>query len=119
MLRKRPCRCCRRWFLPHRQAGDRQKFCSLPSCRRERHRRSCKRWHDKNPDYDREDRFRKKLEAELKSREDSPDPVRQLPLDTARDAVGMKGSVIIEESIRVLSAWARDAVRTQGLDTTK
>ena len=45
ILKKRPCRICRRWFLPDRRAGDRQKVCSGKECQRERHRRNCRIYH--------------------------------------------------------------------------
>jgi hypothetical protein len=41
MRRKRPCRICRRWFVPHPGAGDRQHVCSAVDCQRERHWRAC------------------------------------------------------------------------------
>ena len=56
MARKRPCRICRCWFLPHPRAGPRQQVCSRPECQRERHRRACADWRRRNPDYDAEDR---------------------------------------------------------------
>ena len=61
MARKRPCRVCRRWFWPHPRAGDRQHTCSRPDCQRERHRRACAAWRLRHPDYDREDRLRRRL----------------------------------------------------------
>ena len=35
MLRKRPCRICRRWFQPHARAGERQRVCSEAACQRD------------------------------------------------------------------------------------
>ncbi len=118
MLRKRPCRYCRRWFMPHPRAGDRQRYCNASDCQRERHRRACKLWHDSNPGYDREERFRQKEETVVSDRASSVDVLRRLPLDTARDAVSMEASVIIEESSKVLRNWARDAVEQQHVDKT-
>ena len=116
MVRKRPCGVCRRWFMPHRRVGERQQYCGDPACQRERHRRACKTWRDQNPDYDREDRLRRKLRA----RPDGPvaeteaglttDPQRRLDWSAARDAVGLETAVIIEESGQVLVDWVRDAV---------
>ena len=60
-MRKRPCKICRKWFLPNPRAGDRQRTCSEPACQRERHRRACSDWHRRNPDYDRESRLRARL----------------------------------------------------------
>jgi len=119
MRRKRPCRSCRQWFKPHPRAGDRQRYCSSPACQRERHRRACERWRKKNPDYDKEERFRRKVEAEVSCRASSADVLRRLPLETARDAVSMEASVIIEEASKVLRDWTRDAVREEPVDKTK
>ncbi len=35
--RKRPCRVCRRWFLPDGRLKNRQKTCGNPECQREWH----------------------------------------------------------------------------------
>ena len=37
--RKRPCRICKRWFMPHPRVKDRQKTCGNPPCQREWHRK--------------------------------------------------------------------------------
>ena len=116
MVRKRPCRSCRRWFAPHRRAGNRQRFCSDPECQRERHRLSCAAWRKQNPDYDREDRLRRKLRPDEGASNAGPptglmaDPQRRLDWSVARDAVGVETAVIIEESGQVLVEWVRDAV---------
>ena len=112
MRRKRPCRVCRRWFLPDPRAGDRQRTCSDPECQRERHRRACADWHRRNPDYDREDRLRRRLrrEPEEAGQAGSCGPLDQIDWEAARDAVGLQGSVLAEEIGEVLVSWARDAV---------
>ena len=108
MSRKRPCRICRRWFRPHPRTGDRQRVCGDLACQRERHRRACGRWRCRNPDYDREDRLRRRLrEADAKARGAG------LNWSAARDAVGLEVVVVIEEASRDLQSWARDAVLAQ------
>lgn len=103
MAQTRPCRICRRWFRPHPRAGDRQRVCSDPACQAERHRRACRGWHDRNPDYDREDRLRRRLRAsQLRGAE--------IDWSAARDAVGLEVVVVIEEASQDLRSWARDAV---------
>lgn len=109
MARKRPCRICRRWFEPHPRAGERQRVCGEASCQKERHRRSCVDWHRKNPGYDEEHRLRAKLRPAT-SQAVASDPLARLAWSAARDAVGLKTSVVIQESARVLAEWARDAV---------
>lgn len=114
MARKRPCRICRRWFTPHPRAGDRQRVCGDRGCQRERNRRSCASWRRRHPDYDREDRLRRRLR-----REEGPpegvgacrgDPLRRIDWSAARNAVGLQVAVTIEETGKVLEQWARNAV---------
>ena len=107
MVRKRPCRICRKWFESHPRAGDRQHTCSAPSCQRERHRRACADWRRRNPDLDREGRLRQKL----LSGGTAGNTLRGLNRDAVRDAVGLEVSVIIDELVRLLQFFARDAVR--------
>lgn len=115
MARSRPCRICRRWFLPHPRVGDRQLVCSKVECQRERHRRACSEWHAENPDYDREERLRKKVRRSPEGPPAGPmaDPLHEVDWEAARDAVGIETSVIIEETEKVLVSWARDAIRAQ------
>ena len=116
MARKRPCRICRKWFTPHPRAGKRQRVCSETRCQSERHRRACEGWRGRNPDYDREDRLRRRLirTEELKTSAGlSADPLRRIDWAAARDAVGLQVAVTIEETGRVLYGWARDAVSVQ------
>ena len=119
MVSKRPCRICRKWFQPNPRVGERQKVCSDPSCQRERHRRNCASWRQRNPDYDRETRVRQRLTeaspttASMDSTEPKePDRVR-IDWRAARAAVGLEVVVLIEEFGEVLREMARDEVRRQ------
>ena len=135
MVRKRPCRICRKWFQPNPRVGKRQKVCSESACQRERHRRSCASWRQRNPDYDRENRLRKQLTAEpesttapetkpalgtgtvraapeAKSTQPGPPKVR-IDWDAARDVVQLEVLILIEEFGKVLVKMARDEVRRQ------
>ena len=113
MRKKRPCSICRRWFLPDAHNGSRQKTCGSPECQRERHRRSCKDWHLKNPDYDRERRLKKRL-----IKEPTPenlvrfqvDPQSRLNFEVIRDTIGPELAIIVMESGKVGIDWVRDAV---------
>jgi hypothetical protein len=115
MARKRPCRICRKWFLPHPRGGDRQHACSQPSCQGERHRRACAAWRRLHPDYDREDRLRRRLlrGGDAKTPGLTADPLVRIDWAAARDVVGLQVAVTIEETGKVLHLWARDAVRSQ------
>jgi len=92
MARKRPCRICRKWFSPQPRAGDRQHICSDPGCQTERHRRACASWRRRHPDYDREDRLRRRLLRGVRSPPGplTADPLRRIDWKVARDAVGLE-----------------------------
>jgi hypothetical protein len=65
MRRKRPCRICRRWYVPHPRAGDRQHVCSAADCQRERHRRACQRWREHEVPAERAHRLRQRLRVDV------------------------------------------------------
>ena len=119
--KKRPCRLCRKWFLPNARAGARQRVCSGPECQRERHRRSCAEWHARNRDDEREERLRGRLLAEPDKPVVTPalDPMAQVHWGVARDAVGPEASVIVQVMGEVLTRWTRDAVRAQVAEITR
>ena len=90
-------------------------MCSKPECQRERHRRSCADWHTRHPGYDRDERLRKKVRP---PREGPPsgaeaDPLAEIDWGAARDVVGAESAVFVEETQKVLVAWARDVVRAE------
>jgi len=99
MVRKRPCRICRRWFQPNPRAGDRQRVCSHPECQKERRRRSVAALREKDPDYERADRLRGRLRTGEAL--DEAGPLAGLDRQALRNAVGLEVSVAIEESIEV------------------
>jgi hypothetical protein len=109
VFKKKPCSICRRWFRPDARQGPRQKTCSSEACQRERHRRACRDWREREHDVLIEDRLRKRLvgsEGELMG------PV-------VRDAIGLEASVIIQESVRLLSSCMRDASGMQPIEITR
>lgn len=108
MQRKRPCRICRRWFVPHPRAGDRQRVCGAVACQRERHRRACQAWREREGDEETRHRLRQRLRREASAAEPLTAEVRW---DVVRDAVGLEVSVILEELLRLLEDAVRDAVR--------
>jgi len=60
--RKRPCRICRRWFMPNPCLKDRQKTCGRYRCKREWHRKMCEKWNRENADYFRSNYLQKKID---------------------------------------------------------
>ena len=106
MSRKKPCRICRRWFMPHPRAGSRQKACT--DCQAERHRRACARWHEANPDYDKKRRLRAATGLESAARAD--DPVEAVLWRVVELAIGPAHRTVIEGIARLLAGSVRDAV---------
>ncbi len=104
----KPCSVCRRWFEPNPRAVKHAKTCS-PACRRELHRRRCREWHVRNPDYDRAERLRGKV-VPAQAGPPPTDPLERVDWSAARDAVGLETQVLIEETAKVFARAARDAV---------
>src|SRR3972149_3334941 len=115
MVRKRPCKICRKWFQPPPRAGPRQHTCSRPECQRERPRRNCACWRDRNPDGDREVRLRVRLAGD---RPKGPE-ADLLSWRSARDAVGLEVLAVLEEIRKILHAFVRDAVARQVVGTLR
>lgn len=118
---KRPCAICRKWFTATLQTRTTQTVCGETSCQRERHRRACVAWHARNPDYDKENRLRTKLQAAL-AEPARPPPRDELPRElwkVARDADSLEVAVIVEEVGKVLVRLARDADLLQLRATTR
>jgi hypothetical protein len=111
MGRKRPCRICRHWFRPHPRAGDRQHVCSRADCQRERHRRACQRWRQREAPAERAHRLRQRLRGDAGGGQGAAGP--RVSWDAVRDAVGLEVAVIIEEVSRLLEDLVRDAVHRQ------
>jgi hypothetical protein len=120
MTRKRPCRECGKWFQPTPRAGQRQRTCGREECQRARHQRACADWRARHPDYDVERRLRERVRAkEVVGEPLNRDPMAEVVWDAARDAVGVKVAVIVEETGKVLAGWARDAVHAKASEIMK
>lgn len=74
--RKRPCRICRKWFMPDPRQIGRQKTCNDPECRKESHRRQCSRWNRKNRDYFKANYLSEKLS---RIKDPPPEPLEKAP----------------------------------------
>lgn len=52
-MKRRRCRICEDWFIPHRRARKiSQRCCSKPACQKERKAENKRDWWRRNPDYD-------------------------------------------------------------------
>lgn len=104
--RKRPCRICRKWFMPDPRQIGRQKTCNDPTCRREDHRRQCSLWNRKN-----RDTFKANYLSEKLARSKDPPtaskkkarvviPAGRIKLDLPRDVIaefiGAQDLIILE-----------------------
>jgi hypothetical protein len=119
---KRPCRICRRWYLPDVRQGDRQNTCGHPNCRRLWHAKQCRRWNEKNRSYFKAIYLTKKLEK-IRGPDPSPDstptPIGipqsrlqlHLPRDVIQERIGQHLLVIIEYIIEQFVARQHPANR--------
>ncbi len=104
--RTRPCRICRKWFLPDPRQAGRQKTCGKPACQKENHRRQCAKWNRKNRDYFKANYLSEKL-ARTKDPPASTTNKAQvvkpssrikldLPVDLVADIIGVRRLIILE-----------------------
>jgi hypothetical protein len=125
---KRPCRICRKWFLPNSRLGDRQKTCGAPECQQKWHARKCAEWNRKNRSYFQEIYLRRRLESLAADPAEplpppcpppAPSPALQCasPLDYPRgvvqEVIGAQQLVIIEYLVRLLARGVQEAIRAQ------
>ncbi len=102
--RKRPCRICRKWFLPNPRLKERQATCGNPECKKQWHKKKCAEWNKKNEDYFRSNYLQKKLEAA-----ESPESKlcksqlkTGLPFKFIQEVIGIQQLVIIEYYVQLL-----------------
>jgi hypothetical protein len=123
MLTKRPCRICRRWFVPDRRVGRRQRACSAPACQIARRARTQASWRRRNPDYFIAHRIqRRRLKADEAQAAILPlvlpPPLSQLPWDLAQETFGVAGTDFLGHLGRVLLGAAQDQKAGQVIDPT-
>ena len=106
--RKRPCRVCKRWFIPHPRLKDRQKTCGSPQCRREWHRRKCEQWNHNNVDYFKDNYLDKKLAVTATPRSRLK---TGLPLCYVQQLIGTPQLIIIEYLSQLLIGRCRHLIR--------
>ncbi|MBC8438393.1 MAG: hypothetical protein H8D87_01745 [Deltaproteobacteria bacterium] len=114
--RKRPCRICRRWFMPNPRVKDRQMTCGQVKCQREWHRKKCAEWNSKNSDYFETNYLQKKIDAATKARGDpqvtrpekhlSKVPASRMqtgmPLEYVKELIGVQHVIIHEYLCQLL-----------------
>lgn len=116
VLKKRPCRVCRSWFLPDRRAGDRQKVCSRGDCQRERHRRNCRDYHAHQSQEMKEGRVLARVRKDGSTEKNgvaTGGSQGGIDWGGVRDLVGLQYAIILEETEKVLRSEMRDLVRLE------
>lgn len=120
MAAPRPCRICRRWFRPDPKVGDRQHACSDPACRKEAHRRACRKWRGEHQRRIRIERFEARLveaEAPGSPESDRPvDPLKRINWDLAAREVGEKTGTLVAVAMRLILRWPRETSLAQSHD---
>ena len=124
-FKKRPCRVCRRWFMPHPRLKDRQMTCADPECKREWHRRKCAEWNSKNSDYFKSNYLQKKLEAATPS-EKTPKSLLPksrfksgLPLEVVQEVISIQHMIILEYFGQLLFRRFQEVLKGQMVVNTK
>lgn len=112
--KRRPCKICRRWFSRDARLGDRQETCSRPECQRERHRRNCKTWREKNTDCSKKaEGFRARLgQKEEESQSAKQEVIKVQPISinwsVVEFEIGLKEKILFEEICYQLINYLQD-----------
>jgi hypothetical protein len=124
IVKKRPCKVCRRWFRPNPRVGDDQMTCGDPQCKKEWHRRKCAEWNRKNREHFKGNYLRNKiLAAGEGNQKGTPEEAKiprtrfrlGLPWEEIQEAMGLKQLVIIEYIIQVLMKRFQEVIKAQPL----
>jgi hypothetical protein len=116
---KRPCRICRRWFMPNPRLKDRQKTCGDPECQRRWHTKKCSEWNRKNPDYFKSNYLQKKIIAATENPNQSPSLKINnrlksgLPLFYVQEVISIQHVIIIEYFGQLLFRRFQEVLRAQ------
>lgn len=115
--RKRPCRFCRKWFLPDSRVGTRQRSCSGSDCQRKRRAKTQASWRERNPEYFIARRITERSGAEEPCGARLPVPLSKLPWDLAQDQFGIQGADFIGVMGKLLHGHAQDQCRAYLVDS--
>ena len=131
--RKRPCRVCRRWFMPNAKVKGRQMTCGDKECQREWHRRRCRAWNKNNAEYFRANYLQKKLDTvseSLKISKSTQSESRsalpkkrsmnvRLPLEVVQEVISIQQVVIIEYFGQLLIRRFQEVLRRKLIVNTR
>ncbi len=129
--KKRPCRICRRWFMPNPKLKDRQMTCGDPKCKRQWHRKKCQEWNRNNPDYFRANYLQKKIEAAQSDKTSkshlsktsttgAPKGLSKsgLPLQFVQEVIGFQHLIIIDYLAQLLIRRFQEVLKSQAVVNT-
>jgi hypothetical protein len=117
---KRPCRICRKWFAPNPKLKERQMTCGDPACKKEWHKKTCRKWNRNNRDYFRANYLQEKLTAASNTASKSQ-PKRAglsrsgLPLEFVQEVMGVQHWIIVEYLAQLLVRRFQEALRRQAI----
>ena len=123
---KRPCRICRRWFLPNPRLKERQMTCGRPECQRQWHKKKCAQWNQKNTDYFKTNYLQKKIDTATQCRGD-PGKIQpekhlkvpasrmktDMPLAYVTEVIGVQLVIIHEYLAQLLDRRWQKAIHAQ------
>ena len=120
-IKKRPCRICKKWYLPDPRAKNTQKTCGNKECQKKWHAKKCGQWNKKNRSYFQNHHLQKKLQAAAQqspSPEIPPPAVKpaqspQLPQEVIQGVIGVQHYIIIEYVARVLLRSFKEVIDKQ------
>jgi len=129
--KKRPCKICRKWFLPDPRVGDRQKTCGAPECQRKWHTKKCAEWNRKHRICSKENYLSAKLALAVDEKNGTqgssaastpsksrvpvsrPGLFSQLPRSVIEEVIGCQHLVIIEYIAQLLFRSVQEVIRAQ------
>jgi len=134
--KKRPCRICRKWFIPDPRVGKRQMTCGAQACKDKWHAKKCSEWNSKNQVYFREIYLSKKLSLLIVNADATPPPSKnvhtsqsgfsgpklsknsKLPVKVIQEVIDPQTFEIIKYMIQLLQKPFQEVLRRQHLEIT-
>jgi hypothetical protein len=113
MRKSRPCSYCRRWFVPDRRVGARQRACTSPGCQQKRRAATQASWRKRHPDYAAAYRIQQRRQDERPEPPSPGSPLDVLPWDVAQDDFKPAGAAFLASLGQVLVRHAKDQIDRQ------
>ena len=133
--KKRPCRICRKWYLPNPRVAERQKTCGAEICKKKWHAKKCEEWNKNHPSYFSEIYLSKKLavdEVDIKTIDNQnnhfskssnalpalthPAIFKKLPWELIQEVMGTQYLVITGYIAQLLFSSFQEVIRQQPIE---